>query len=224
VERVLEPEVMDSAEETDAYDAMDHTTVNEIFVRDLLAAVTPGLRGSPELRALDLGTGTARIPILLCKAAPSCRTVAVDLAWSMLCVGARNVRSAGLARQIHLLMAGVGTLPFRDGTFGVAMSNSLIHHLPSPAMAFREMVRVCAAGGVVFVRDLARPDNEATLAGLVATYAGSETAPQRALFDASLRAALTLAEVRAIVDDLGFDPGSVALTSDRHWTFVGTRG
>ena len=35
--RVLEPEVMDSLEEADQYDAMDHADVNRVFVDDLLA-------------------------------------------------------------------------------------------------------------------------------------------------------------------------------------------
>jgi len=221
VERVLEPEVMDSAEETDAYDAMDHAAVNSVFVRDLLAA-TPHL-GGRAFRALDLGTGTARIPILLCQAAAACRAVAVDLAATMLRVGLRNVRSAGLEEQIDLLMAPAGTLPFRDGAFTVVMSNSLIHHLPSPAPAFREMLRVVAPGGVVFVRDLVRPESEAILEGLVERYAAGETDTQRALFDASLRAALTIGEVRGLVNGLGFASVDLTLTSDRHWTLLATR-
>ena len=221
MKRVLEPEVMDSAEETAAYDAMDHAAVNSAFVSDLVAA-TPQL-GGRAFRALDLGTGTARIPILLCQAAPSCRCTAVDLAATMLRVGVRNLRSAGLEQRIDLLMAGAGTLPFRDGAFTVVMSNSLIHHLPSPASAFREMRRVVAPGGVVFVRDLVRPESEAVLTGLVERYAGGETDTQRALFDASLRAALTLEEVRALVTDLELASLRLTPTSDRHWTLVATR-
>ena len=37
LERVLEPEVMDTQEEAVDYNAMDHSTVNEVFVNDLLA-------------------------------------------------------------------------------------------------------------------------------------------------------------------------------------------
>src|SRR5438132_14258788 len=82
--RILEPEVMDSHEEASDYDAMDHSEVNRIFVEDLLAALTEqgsGFRlqdsasGAPPteprtlnpepslLDILDLGTGTALIPI-----------------------------------------------------------------------------------------------------------------------------------------------------------------
>ena len=53
--RVLEPEVMDSAEEAHDYDAMDHGTVNRLFVEDFLA----GWDGSNPI--LDVGTGTAQL-------------------------------------------------------------------------------------------------------------------------------------------------------------------
>jgi hypothetical protein len=40
------------------------------------------------------------------------------------------------------------------------------------------------------------------------------------MFDASLRAALTLDEVREIVRELGGLPDAVTQTSDRHWTWA----
>jgi hypothetical protein len=43
------------------------------------------------------------------------------------------------------------------------------------------------------------------------------------MFGASLRAALTLVEVRAQVIALGFDPAGVQQTTDRHWTWVATK-
>jgi hypothetical protein len=40
------------------------------------------------------------------------------------------------------------------------------------------------------------------------------------MFDDSLRAALTLAEIRALVAEVGCDPAQVQATSDRHWTWA----
>src|SRR5215204_3827463 len=62
--RILEPEIMDSADDAREYDAMDHSAVNEQFVTDLLATLT----ASP-LRILDLGAGTSQIPIELARRA-----------------------------------------------------------------------------------------------------------------------------------------------------------
>ena len=53
----------------------------------------------------------------------------------------------------------------------------------------------------------------------VELYAGEESEYARQMFAASLRAALTLDEVRDLVRPLGFEPDSVTQTSDRHWTW-----
>src|SRR4051794_3451060 len=67
--RVLEPEVMDSPDEARDYDAMDHSDVNRLFVGDFLTAAQRllGQRSEREMPAeiLDLGTGTAQIPVEL---------------------------------------------------------------------------------------------------------------------------------------------------------------
>src|SRR5438874_393738 len=73
LERILEPEVMDSASEATDYDAMDHSQVNQRFVADLQKLLPSPHRGRwaggegavPTL--LDVGTGTAQIPIALCQ-------------------------------------------------------------------------------------------------------------------------------------------------------------
>src|SRR5271166_2066683 len=93
--RVLEPEVMDSAAEAHDYDAMDHSTVNRVFVADFLAA------WAGQNPILDVGTGTAQIPIELCRRAPA-RVVGIDLAGHMLEVGRQNVLRAGLQDRIRL--------------------------------------------------------------------------------------------------------------------------
>ena len=216
--RVLEPEVMDTPDEATDYDSMDHSAVNRRFAADFLAlpVADTGL-------TLDVGTGTAQIPVELCRQSPTIRIVAVDLADEMLKLARLNVDRAGYYDRIRIEKVNGRRMDFPDGHFAAVVSNSIIHHIPTPADCFAEMVRVCAPGGRLFVRDLHRPDSLAELEQLVETYAGSANAHQRQLFAASLHAALTLAEVRALVADLGFAPDGVTLTSDRHWTWSATR-
>ena len=216
LKRVLEPEVMDSAEEADDYDAMDHTQVNRLFVADFLA-VWHG-RGP----VLDLGTGTAQIPIALCRQAPAVEVVAVDLAEHMLRVGRENVRRAALEQRIRLERCDAKQLPFAAGSFAAVISNSIVHHIPEPEYVLAEMARVLQPGGTLLVRDLLRPEDDATVRQLVETYAGDANAHQRQMFEDSLRAALTLEEVRGMVVRLGFDPATVRQTTDRHWTWTVT--
>ncbi|MBD2099380.1 class I SAM-dependent methyltransferase [Leptolyngbya sp. FACHB-261] len=223
LERVLEPEVMDTPEEADAYDAMDHSAVNQAFVQDLLALKPP--RGE----WLDLGTGPAHQPIMLTRWVDDVQVTAVDASDSMLVAARRNVQVAGLAGRINLAKADAKALSFADGQFSVVFSNSLFHHLAEPLLALKEAKRVLAADGVLFVRDLVRPSDAASLEQLVSTYAADDTPQQRQLFADSLQAALTLEEVQDLAVSAGLvlaeaemSPANfqLQLTSDRHWTLI----
>src|SRR5580704_16172281 len=97
--RVLEPEVMDSPLEAADYDAMDHSAVNRLFVDDFLD-IWRSKRLEGEI--LDLGTGTAQIPIELLRRRPDLSVMAIDLAESMLELARRNVAAAGFSERIRL--------------------------------------------------------------------------------------------------------------------------
>ena len=212
IERVLEVEAMDDAAEAEDYDAMDHTAVNAGFVDDFLAA-TPSLE-----RVLDVGTGTARIPLELVRRAPTASVTAIDLSEAMLAVARRNVEAAGALGRVTLVRGDSKGIYLPDGACSSVISNSIVHHIPEPARALAEMIRVLASGGVLFVRDLFRPHDRGELDRLVAVHAARDTERQRKLFADSLGAALTTVEVRAAVLPLGVPASAVSATSDRHWT------
>lgn len=231
--RVLEPEVMDTADEARDYDAMDHSAVNVKFVDDFLAFGNQG--GNPALgrihppRVIDFGTGTALIPIELCKRLDGFPIVAIDLAEHMLTLARSNVLRADLSDRVLLEKVDAKGTPYDDGAFGATISNSIVHHIPAPERCFAEMWRVTASGGLLFVRDLLRPESEVEVDRLVALYGGDPPADpvrvpsfenQRALFRASLCAALTVAEIAEMIAPLGVPSTAVKMTSDRHWTLA----
>ena len=205
---------MDSPEEARDYDAMDHTQVNSVFVADFLA-VWDG--HGP---VLDVGAGTAQIPIELCRQYKTAHVVAIDMADHMLALARDNVRTAGFEARIRPERQNARAMTYATGSFPAVISNSIVHHIPEPMHVFSEMTRVCAPGGVLFVRDLLRPPERAALQHIVDTYAAGANNHQRKMFAESLHAALTLDEVRAQVAKFGFDPATVRVTSDRHWTWT----
>ncbi len=211
--RVLELEVMDSVEEARAYDALDHGEVNRQFVGDLLDQ----LPGSGPI--LDVGTGTARIPIELCREEPHVEVTAVDLAEAMLELAADNIRQSGYDGHITLERADAKRLPYADGSFPVVISNSLVHHAAVPDLMLREAWRVLADGGLIFMRDLARPRDEIALGHQLEIYASRASDAQRRMFANSLRAALTVEEIQVRIERLGGPRDSARPTSDRHWTW-----
>jgi ubiquinone/menaquinone biosynthesis C-methylase UbiE len=225
--RILEPEVMDTEEEASDYDAMDHAEVNARFCDDFLA-----FRRAAG-RVLDVGTGTARIPIALCERSRDTTVDAIDLAEHMLALARRNIERAGPGSRISLARVDAKRTSWPDGAFDAVISNSIVHHIPEPANVMREMWRLVAPRGALFVRDLARPESAKRVRELADLYApvrpsGEAAADaraerQRVLFAASLHAALTADEVRAIVAPFGIDASAVRMTSDRHWTLAATK-
>lgn len=217
IPRILEPEVMDTAEEARDYDSMDHRAVNERFAADFLnAATAAGLSAAP--RILDVGTGTALIPIEIARQSPSVRITAIDLADEMLILGRKNVSRAGLDGTIELRRVDAKDLAGADAAFDGVISNSIIHHIPEPLAVFREMKRVCRSGGLLFVRDLLRPESTRQLEQLVDMHAAGANDHQRKLFADSLHAALTLEEVADLLETTGLPRTAVQQTTDRHWT------
>ena len=214
LQRTLEPEVMDTPDEARDYNEMDHSEVNRVFVDDLLAC------GEIVGDVLDLGTGTALIPVALCERVEECRVMACDMSASMLDLAVYNLAVTAAAERIQLDQADAKQLNYEDDEFDIVISNSIVHHIPEPLVALREAVRVVKPGGLLFFRDLMRPESSNEVDDLVATYAAEANKHQRQMFDDSLRAALTLEEMRELVITLGFAPNTVRATSDRHWTWI----
>ena len=221
LERVLEPEVMDSPDEAQDYDQMDHHQVNEQFVSDLLHFTVD--QKVPLSNVLDVGTGTAQIPIQLCKTHPDCKVTAVDMAGHMLQLAESNVNKFGFSDRIALSKVDAKGTGYADGEFVCVMSNSIVHHIHEPSKCIAEIVRVTKPGGVIFVRDLMRPDSDQMVLQLVQMYAGDENEHSRQMFDDSLRAALTLDEIQGLVSKFGFLADTVVATSDRHWTWAAVK-
>ena len=220
--RILEPEVMDTVSEAVDYDQMDHSTVNRLFVDDLLARLPVKSTACP-IQIFDAGTGTAQIPLELMSRGINAEVTASDLAEQMLIVARQNVKAAGFAKSIRLVLADCKQLADASGTYEVVMSNSIVHHIPEPLQVLAELWRILKPGGLLFIRDLMRPCDQATLDRLVQTYAGTSNAHQQQMFRDSLHAALTVEEVRELLNQVGIPVISVQATSDRHWTIGATK-
>jgi ubiquinone/menaquinone biosynthesis C-methylase UbiE len=209
LQRVLEPEVMDTEEDAREYDAMDHSEPNAAFVERLIELGAHG-------RMLDIGTGPGHIPLLICERIPDAYVVGVDLAEHMLARANRRRLASAHADRMEFLLADAKGLAFEDGSFDVVFSNTILHHIPEPRVFLAGARRVLRPGGALLIRDLFRPASLGQLAQLVATYAGSATPYQRKLFGDSLNAALTPDELRAAARAVGLEEAEITLDSDRH--------
>ena len=212
MKRILEPEVMDTREEAEAYDTMDHAEVNDSFVERIIEL------GACEGNFLDLGTGTADIPILLAQRLPDIEIVAIDLSVNMLKLAMTHVADAGLGNRIVLERVDAKSLPYPDQLFEGVISNSIIHHIPDPMPALWEISRTVRLGGLIMIRDLIRPETPEAAETFVDQYAADDTPNQKKLLYDSFRAAFTISEVEAMLAQVNFPDATVVQSSDRHWS------
>ena len=213
--RVLEPELMDDEAQCEAYAAADFAASNQAFVDRLLGAF-PALAG----RVLDIGCGPADIPRRLLFARPGLQVTAVDASGPMLALGRAALAADGVEGRATLVEARLPAPGIPGAPFDAVLSNSLLHHLPDPAVLWSEVRRLGRPGAPVFVADLRRPGTDAEVRRLVATYAAGDPEVLRRDFEASLRAAFTVDEVRAQVAGTGL---TVEPIGDRYLQVTGRR-
>ncbi len=198
--RVPEREVMSGEEEAEAYasaTALRHLEAldDEFIDRALSLGVDSG-------DVLDIGTGPAQIPIKLALRNPSFIIHGIDMSEAMLRKAAVDAVQWGVEMRILLNYGDAKDLPYDPGLFDMVLCNSVLHRVADPIRLIREMARVCKDSGALLLRDLRRP-NRLLCRYHLWRHGASYEGKMRELFEASVRAAYTLEELRALVEESG---------------------
>ena len=215
MERILEPEIMEDAEQALAYAKADFSTSNQWFVDHLLADFPKNLGN-----VLDIGCGPADVPVRLARAHPAIRITAIDGSGAMLALAQKAVEAARLQKRIVAVQGYIPGLPFDEHNFDAVLSKDLLHHLPDPMALWSEARRLGRRGAAVFVMDLFRPASSEAARTIVETVAGNEQPILKEDFYNSLCAAFTVEEVRSQIKQAGLDLDVIQI-SDRHMLIRG---
>jgi trans-aconitate methyltransferase len=207
---VLEPELMLDPAQCRAYAQADFAEPHERCI----TLLRERLRGLPDAGvALDLGCGPGDVTLRFLAAFPRWRAVAVDGSPAMLALAREEARRRGCAERVRFVEARLPA-PLPGEPWALVFSNSLLHHLPDPAVLWRTLAGL--GGAAAFVMDLMRPASDAAARDFVDRYAEGEPDVLRHDFYHSLRAAFTPAEVRAQLAAVGLHGLRVEEVSDRH--------
>jgi SAM-dependent methyltransferase len=98
---------------------------------------------APDVRLLDVGTGTGTVAALACSRAAE--VVAVDAEPSMLDLARRQAPTADVRHGT------LPHLPFADDRFDAAVANFVVNHVGDPEAAVRDLRRVVRPGGRIAV-------------------------------------------------------------------------
>jgi trans-aconitate methyltransferase len=194
--RTPEPELMDGAEQVEAYAAADFHASDQAMVERLA-----GLCGNdPGPLLVDLGCGPGNISFLLARRFPQAAVLGLDGAPRMLRTAEQRLAAepalAGRLRFAQALLPLAAESPLA-GSFSAVLSNSLLHHLHDPLGLWTSVAQLAAPGAFVYVQDLRRPPSADAVEALVAASMADAPEVLRRDYRASLHAAFTPAEVAA---------------------------
>lgn len=220
--REPEPDRLNDEPNAAAYAAANFSEVNAKFV----AAVTASLAASStrltsasssERVMIDLGCGPGDITTALARKLPTWRIIGVDAAEPMFAIGRRRCDGVG---NVQLELARIES--FRPvAPADAVVSNTVLHEVYDPAAFWACVKRSGRCNALVHVRDLVRPDSDASAKKLVSRHAASERAALREAFYRSLLAAWTLEELRQQLDGAGLSGFTITPVSDHHVDIVG---
>jgi ArsR family transcriptional regulator len=131
--------------------------LRKVFNDDALRARAIAELVPPDLLVADVGTGTGILAAELARL--GLRVVAIDHSARMLEAAAAKLEAEGV-RGVELRQGEADRLPLADASVGAAFAHMVLHYLPSPADAIREMARAVTPGGRVVVVDFVRHEHE----------------------------------------------------------------
>lgn len=214
MQRVVEPELMDDEAQARAYAEADFAEPNARFLALYEEHVGPLPAGAA---VLDLGCGPGEITLRIAAAHPDLEVHGLDGSRAMLQFGRTALaEDASLAARVRLIEGMVPDAALPRSAYEAIVSNSLLHHLHTPAGLWQMIRSHAAPGAAVLVMDLMRPESEAVAQALVAEYAADEPEILRRDFYNSLLAAFEPDEVRRQLSAAGLGHFSVVEASDRH--------
>ena len=131
--------------------------LRKVFDDDVLRARAIGRLVDPELRVVDVGTGTGILAAELRRLGP--RVIAVDHSARMLEAARSKLEAQGI-QGVELRRGEASDLPLADAEADAALAHMVLHYLPSPGEAIREMARVVKPGGSVVAVDFVTHEHE----------------------------------------------------------------
>lgn len=140
--------------------------LRKVFNDDVLRARALGHLVPADWKVADVGTGTGILAIELARLGLD--VIAVDHSPRMLEAARENLAREGLGDgagaaglgRVELRAGEAGALPLADAEVDAALAHMVLHYLPGPIDALREMARVVRPGGAVVIVDFVRHEAE----------------------------------------------------------------
>lgn len=220
MERVLEAELMDDAQQARAYSEADFEAQHGRLV-EILGQTFAGVEFSGEI--LDLGCGPGDVTFRVARRYPRARVTGIDGSAPMIALAERRkLEHPAVAGQVAFLQRVLPSNDLPRKPYSLILSSSFLHHLHAAQILWQTIVEHAVAGTRIFVADLCRPESEDAARAIVEAESGNEPEVLKRDYYNSLLAAFTPDEVRAQLVNAGLAGLSVRV--DRYVLVSGRIG
>jgi demethylmenaquinone methyltransferase/2-methoxy-6-polyprenyl-1,4-benzoquinol methylase len=135
----------------------------DVIWRKRLATLLPD---RPDLRVLDLATGTGDVLLSLYRTSERVKSgVGVDMAGKMLAIGRQKILAQSLGQHLRMVRGDAMYIAFDDASFDAVTIAFGIRNVLDVSGALREIRRVLTPGGRALVLEFSLPKNALFRAG-----------------------------------------------------------
>lgn len=115
------------------------------------------IKAKPDMKILDVATGTADIALEIGKTFEQVNITGVDISSKMLEVGKEKIKKSSLENRIHLELGDSQNLSFDDNTFDTITVAYGVRNFQELEKGLNEMKRVLKDNGQLIVLEFSRP-------------------------------------------------------------------
>jgi ubiquinone/menaquinone biosynthesis C-methylase UbiE len=119
-------------------------------------------RGFNTGKILDVGCGFGGTLRVLARNFPQADCTGIDLSEPLLELARQTAVTQGLQERVRFEQADAQAVPYPDDSFDVVISTGVVHHVADPVAMLKEIARVLAPEGMLYIADIRR----SMLAGL----------------------------------------------------------
>lgn len=114
------------------------------------------LSPKPDLKVLDMATGTGDLAIEILKQHPGAHVTGIDIARDMLRQAGKKIEQLGKSGQFEMLVAPSEAIPINDQQFDAAMVAFGVRNFENTLEGLSELRRVLKPGGQIIVLEFSR--------------------------------------------------------------------
>lgn len=219
MERILEPELMEDAEQALAYSHADFATSHQMRVTWFQERFG---RETHPASILDLCCGGGDMTFRFARAFSNTHILAVDGSQAMLDIAHKDVQAEPeIAARIQFVKAFLPSDAIPKAHYNLVMSHSALHHFHDPNALWETLRAHTRPGTLVFVSDLQRTQSVEAAEQLVQERAANEHPILQKDFAASLCAAFTPEEVREQLKANGLEKLKIEAINDVYMLVYG---